>query len=365
MAARTAEQAMARQQWKKRIEKQAAARREERRERNTRERMAARREENFRLSRELIQFLACGGVFILLTAVKLFSSDHALPLRETLGRAMETNLDVQAVFSTIGDAFAGEDTDSAAGRLYQAVFQPGRLTADGAANSSTSGADIFAPLSASGDLSADTVHVWSGTLRDGAALETLWSYQAISTDDEIESENSTDNGGETKNIDGMENSNMGHSMRIRDNTVLYGGQPLPAGVQMEQAILNFDYAAPVQGTLTSAFGYREHPLEGGNRFHYGVDLAAETGTEILCFADGTVTAVGESSSYGKYCMVSHGGNCVSIYAHCSRISASSGQTVRMGEKIAEVGETGQTTGPHLHFELQQNGIYLNPIYYVV
>ena len=105
-------------------------------------------------------------------------------------------------------------------------------------------------------------------------------------------------------------------------------------------------------------------MEGEERFHYGVDLAADAGTAGACFADGTVTAVGESSSYGKYCMVRHSGGYDTLYAHCSRVTVSSGAAVSKGEKIAEVGETGMATGPHLHFELHRNGVYLNPIYYV-
>ena len=121
-----------------------------------------------------------------------------------------------------------------------------------------------------------------------------------------------------------------------------------------------DAAPHGQGQLT----VEQHPVEGEERFHYGVDLAANEGTEILCFADGTVTVVGESSSYGKYCMVEHAGGYSTLYAHCSRITVSSGAAVKEGQKIAEVGETGVATGPHLHFELQKNGTYLNPIYYV-
>jgi murein DD-endopeptidase MepM/ murein hydrolase activator NlpD len=95
-----------------------------------------------------------------------------------------------------------------------------------------------------------------------------------------------------------------------------------------------------------------------------VDLAAETGTDIACFADGIITAVGESSSYGKYCTVTHSGGYTTLYAHCSRITVSSGMEVKGGQTIAEVGETGMATGPHLHFELHQNNTYLNPIYYL-
>ena len=146
--------------------------------------------------------------------------------------------------------------------------------------------------------------------------------------------------------------------------VLYSDEDLPENVSMRQAILGFDHETPVKGVLSSNFGYRDHPLEGTERFHYGVDLAADTGTAIACFADGTVTAVGESSSYGKYCTVTHANGCTTLYAHCGRISVSSGAAVKKGEKLGEVGETGMATGPHLHFELQKDGVYLNPIYYV-
>ena len=105
-------------------------------------------------------------------------------------------------------------------------------------------------------------------------------------------------------------------------------------------------------------------MEGEERFHYGIDIAADTGTAIGCFADGTVTAVGDSSSYGKYLIVEHAGGFSTLYAHCSRIIAASGQAVKEGETIAEVGQTGVATGPHLHLELHQGERYLNPIYYV-
>ena len=165
---------------------------------------------------------------------------------------------------------------------------------------------------------------------------------------------------EESSSDGVEEMSSVESLAY----ILYSGQNLPENVSMEQAILGFDYCTPVKGALSSDFGYRDHPTEGDARFHYGVDLAADSGEEIRCFADGTVLAVGESSSYGKYCIVTHQGNYRTLYAHCSRITASSGTAVRGGEKIAEVGETGMATGPHLHFELQREETYLNPVYYL-
>ena len=84
---------------------------------------------------------------------------------------------------------------------------------------------------------------------------------------------------------------------------------------------------------------------------------------ITAFAAGTVTAVGDSAELGNYVTVQHPGGFVTLYAHCSRINASSGQQVRPGDPIAEVGHTGNAAGPHLHFELMKDGVYVNPIYY--
>lgn len=144
----------------------------------------------------------------------------------------------------------------------------------------------------------------------------------------------------------------------------YTPDNLPQGVCLTQRVLGFDYADPVAGQMTSAFGYRNHPIDGEERFHYGMDIDAEEGTVIRAFAAGKVTAVGESSALGKYVTVQHPNDFATLYAHCKCITASSGQTVQTGDPIAEVGATGQATGPHLHFELQQDTAYLNPIYYV-
>lgn len=137
----------------------------------------------------------------------------------------------------------------------------------------------------------------------------------------------------------------------------YTAENTPEDVCLTQQVLGFAYAAPVQGTVTDGFGWRE------NAFHYGTDIAADAGTVISSFADGTVTAVGDSSQLGNYVTVSHAGGFTTLYAHCSRITASSGQQVPLGDPIAEVGETGNATGPHLHFAIQKDTVYLDPAYY--
>jgi len=146
--------------------------------------------------------------------------------------------------------------------------------------------------------------------------------------------------------------------------LVYTAKNTPENVCLEQQVLGFAFDDPVDGAVTDRFGYRTDPEQGGTAFHYGLDIAADSGTVIRAFADGTVAVVGESSELGKYVTVAHDGGMTTLYAHCSRVTASSGQQVSRGDPIAEVGETGNATGPHLHFELQRDTVYLNPIYYV-
>lgn len=138
---------------------------------------------------------------------------------------------------------------------------------------------------------------------------------------------------------------------------------LPENASLEYRILGFRYTSPVAGLLTSSFGWRTRPGAGETSFHYGIDLAAAEGTEIVAFADGEVFASGESSTLGKYIILHHSGGYSTLYAHCSEILVTGG-SVAMGQVIALVGDTGSATGAHLHFELQDGTVYLNPIYYV-
>lgn len=138
----------------------------------------------------------------------------------------------------------------------------------------------------------------------------------------------------------------------------------PENVSYEIFSLPFGETSPVAGYTSSGFGYRMHPIFNEMRFHYGTDFAADSGTAILAFADGTVLAAGEDEGYGNYMKLDHGGGYVTLYGHCSKLLVSEGERVSMGQKIALVGGTGQATGPHLHFELIRDGVYLNPEFYL-
>ena len=116
--------------------------------------------------------------------------------------------------------------------------------------------------------------------------------------------------------------------------------------------------------VSSEYGYRIHPTLGVNKFHNGVDFAANSGTPIMAAYDGTVVGAAYNSSMGNYVMIDHGDGLFTIYMHASELYVSSGQSVSKGETIAAVGSTGRSTGPHLHFSVRLNGEYVNPWNYL-
>lgn len=145
----------------------------------------------------------------------------------------------------------------------------------------------------------------------------------------------------------------------------YSGEALPNNYTMDRLSLGeLETVTPVMGHLTSGYGYRDHPVNGRYQFHGGVDIGGRVGDPIGAFAAGTVEYIGKDDSYGLYLQVDHGNGVKSFYAHCSKIVVKKGQTVALGEKVAEIGSSGTATGPHLHLELKFNRMHLNPVYYV-
>lgn len=143
------------------------------------------------------------------------------------------------------------------------------------------------------------------------------------------------------------------------------GRALPGQVSLEYYALGLEETVtPVSAPLTSLYGFRDHPMSGEDDFHLGADLGAPLGEEVRAFAAGTVFFVGENDSYGKYLKIAHANGVSTIYAHCSRLLARWGQAVAAGETVALVGETGNATGPHLHFSVLKDGVFLDPLYYL-
>lgn len=124
------------------------------------------------------------------------------------------------------------------------------------------------------------------------------------------------------------------------------------------------FITPVKGRLSSPYGLRIHPILNKKLFHTGIDIAAPAGTHIRAAGDGIVTEAGHNGGYGKIIKINHKNGYETLYAHLSKISLRKGQKITRGTIIGEVGSTGRSTGPHLHFEILHRKKYINPLRFV-
>ncbi len=124
-----------------------------------------------------------------------------------------------------------------------------------------------------------------------------------------------------------------------------------------------ELARPVPGRVSSGFGKRIHPISKTVKMHNGVDMNANQGDRIIASENGVVILSGVKGGYGNTVMIDHGGGMVTLYAHQSKLGVSVGQQVTRGQTIGWIGSTGQSTGPHLHFEVRINGRPVNPVGY--
>ena len=120
---------------------------------------------------------------------------------------------------------------------------------------------------------------------------------------------------------------------------------------------------PLKGWISSRFGYRESPFTGRREFHRGLDIATHAGSPIIAPADGIVTYAGNKGLMGKMVAIEHGFGMVTRYGHTQKLLKKKGDRVKRGEAIALVGNTGRSTGPHLHYEIRLNGVAVNPMNY--
>ncbi|MDD4716333.1 MAG: M23 family metallopeptidase [Oscillospiraceae bacterium] len=296
-------------------------------------------------------------------------------MAELISAAINQNIDFQAAFSDLGQAVSdGKPIAETLGELYVNVFRPDEteaepvaktgyciselnFMADGQKNMKAVANRRLTILENDMASASKKKSVAAGeqqTAQNGTAASTAPAPSASPTSSTSPKKTATAK---------TESSNKTASPKGIDQ-INYKGKALPAGTSMKKEKLNFIYSTPVLGVIASGFGYRSHPLYGDVRFHNGVDIAANTGTPIKAFADGTVDYIGESAIYGLYTRVSHADHTTSFYAHCSKLLVQKGQKVKLGEVIAKAGATGDATGPHLHFEIRKNGTLLNPLYYI-
>ena len=122
---------------------------------------------------------------------------------------------------------------------------------------------------------------------------------------------------------------------------------------------------PTKGWISSRFGYRISPFTNEKEFHNGLDISARMGSPIIAPADGVVSSTGKDYGFGTLITISHGYGLKTKYAHLSKVLVKNGQAVKRGQKIALMGNTGRSTGPHLHYEVHLKGVPVNPLHYIL
>lgn len=148
--------------------------------------------------------------------------------------------------------------------------------------------------------------------------------------------------------------------KVTKSTVLTSAvdEVVIVGSRVPQYVASGTFIMPSRGTITSRFGYR------WGRMHEGVDIAAPRGTPIVAADSGRVSFAGWRNGYGYCVMINHGNGYQTLYGHASKLYVKAGQSVNKGQKIAAVGSTGHSTGPHVHFEVRKNGVLKNPLKYI-
>jgi murein DD-endopeptidase MepM/ murein hydrolase activator NlpD len=289
-----------------------------------------------REKKRLFQLGLCAVLFAV-----VFFGKGAAPVSgfgETLLELIRSDTDFHSAFAAVGEAvFQGEPVLDTLGKLAVEVFGAGQ---------SQRSADSDDPVPAGLALTTLAQRPTSQTV-----LAQLHSSPVETADGGEEDQKSgEEEGQETQELETVQ-------------VPAYTGPELPEGYSMDYYDLGLsETVTPVLGTLTSSYGYRDHPVSGEYLFHAGVDLAAQTGTPVRAFAAGTVEYIGESEAYGLYIQLDHGNGVKTFYCHCSALYAQKGEQVALGQTIAAVGQTGNATGPHLHLEVKLDNVHLNPIY---
>lgn len=289
-----------------------------------------------------LRWLTSGGIFIFLTFLKLAVPGAAAQLRDGIDIYINRDCDYTAAF-----AYASE---------LRSRFFPAESTVAPASEASAESDYTFSSgeiIRLHRELEPSLIPLQSREILPEAALipDDIYFDEALSEQSEA--------------ADTPEEAAVPDCVQaFLDSQSDFADYALPANVDYSYTELPFSYTPPVSGLLSDGFGFRMHPILSEVRFHYGTDAAANLGDSVYAFSDGYVSFAGENDSYGKYIIISHSDGWQTLYAHCSSLYVSSGDHAELGQLIALVGSSGLATGPHLHFELTQNGYYYNPEYYV-
>ena len=179
----------------------------------------------------------------------------------------------------------------------------------------------------------------------------------------IEKQDSVNNDkNEVKDENNIQNQNSNNQTEEKNsevqNTNIEQGNAKEKS-EIEKINESYSFIKPINGTITSFFGDRESSNSNISGFHTGIDISAVAGTKILSSICGNVILESNEGNYGKHLKIQNN-EIITLYAHCKTIYVKQGDYVMQGQEIAEVGSTGNSTGPHLHFEIRHNDEYLNP-----
>ena len=265
------------------------------------------------------------GIFIAMTVMKLLFPEQTVHARQEVVRLIDMDMDYRALAVQAGSLL----TDESVQQVFELVRE--EVSAVGSDDTIISDSDSVTPSPTPSPANASATPLptaSSDEAETAPSANVLSAIEAFKTAQEA-----------------------------------YVGYATPEKVSYANLCIPFSYSSPVSGITSSGFGYRVHPIEGVVKFHYGTDYAVETGTPVTAFADGTVSLSGYEAGYGNFVEITHADGWKTLYAHCEEINVEFNQTVKEGDVIGLSGETGATTGPHLHLELSCDGYYTNPEFF--
>lgn len=304
----------------------------------------------------LIQLLVCLVLFLVVFLGKGIFPAKVVQLRDDLLELITANTDFRAAFSALGDPVSG---DGVLGRLEDFCVE-----VFGAGDSSDR--DEPQSIQVSPALTG-LMEKEQGFLSGSPSEQTIAEHLLYRTSPNLSISIGSEHAAQEE-PQANEPPDTADAVPAAGTLILksdYSGETLPDNYTMDQLSLGeLETVTPVLGYINSGYGYRDHPVNGAYLFHGGVDISGNLGDPIHAFSSGVVEYVGEDDSYGLYLQLDHGNGVKSFYAHCSTVCVRKGQSVELGDKIAEVGSSGTSTGPHLHLELKYNKLHLNPIYYI-
>jgi murein DD-endopeptidase MepM/ murein hydrolase activator NlpD len=199
---------------------------------------------------------------------------------------------------------------------------------------------------------------------DSDGLKTSHSSSSPNSSNNFNSSNNLNN---TNNSDNTYNTDNTDNTYNTDNSVnSNGSRGIRNAGSYENSTVQLDLKliAPVEGKVSLPFGPCIDPITQASKFHYGLDIDTEKGTLIKAAAKGEVLEITEDKMYGRNIKIKHQDGTITVYAHCSKMYQVEGSKVDQGDIIAEVGDTGYSTGTHLHFEIWKNGEALDPALYI-